>query len=79
MRITLIGLGRPAADAEYRERILRIVAGDDIEDSSGVLDIPADRTHTGIDAHLDHALAADEFLRRRKAYRVVRLGRPAHR
>ena len=65
--------------AERRQRILRVVAGDDAEDTRGVLDRARDGTDAGVDTHLDHTVAAHELLRRRDAYGIVHVRRAADR
>ena len=64
-----------AADAERRQLVLRIVAGDDVEHPRGVLHRAADRADARVQARADHAVAADQLLRRRQADDAVDRGR----
>ena len=69
-----IGLRRHPADAERRELILGIVAGDDLEHAGGILYRAAQWSNARIQRRADHAVATDQFLRRCEADEAVVLG-----
>jgi hypothetical protein len=65
VREAAIGLRGQPADAERRQLIVRVVAGDDLEHAGGILDGAAQRPHARVKPRGKHAIAADQFLRRR--------------
>ena len=69
-----IRLRRQPADAESGELILRVVAGDDLEHASGILDVAAQRPHARIQSRANHSITADQLLRRRESHNAVVLG-----
>src|SRR5262249_37459835 len=56
--------GQPA-NAESGQLILWIVAGDDLEQASGVLDGAAERSHSRIQSRANHSVTTDQLLCRR--------------
>ena len=74
VREAAIGLRGQPANAERRQLILWIVAGDDLEHAGGILDRAAQRSHSRIQCRADHSVATDQFLRRRESHDAVVLG-----
>ena len=75
VRKASIGLRGQAANAESRQFVLGIVAGDDLEHAGGVLHGAAKWPYSSIQRRADHSLPADQFLRRRESHKTVVLGR----
>ena len=69
-----IGLRGQPANAESRQLILWIVAGDDLEHPGGILHGAAQRSHSRIQCRANHSIATDQFLRRRESHNAVVLG-----
>lgn len=71
-------IGR-TADLKRGELVLGVVAGDDVEDAGRVFDGPANRSDPGVDALLNHAVTADQFLSGSDPDGAVGTGRSPHR
>ncbi len=69
-----IGLSGQPADAESCQLIRWIVAGDDLEHASGILDGATQRSHARIQCRANHSGATDQLLRRRESDNAVVLG-----
>ena len=74
---TEIRRARRAADAERRVLVLRVVAGNHVENPRRVLHRAADRPDAHVEPGADHPVGADELLRRREADEAVDGRRPA--
>src|SRR5262245_13140452 len=73
-REALIGFRGNPADAERRQLILWVVAGDDLEQAGGILDGAAQRSHARIQPRANHSVATDQLLRWRETHQAVVLG-----
>src|ERR1700704_7175478 len=74
VREASIRLQGQSANAESRQLILWIVAGDDLEHAGGILDGAAERSHSRIQCRANHSVATDQFLRWRESHKTVVLG-----
>src|SRR5262249_23685360 len=75
----LVRFVRLSIPAEYRQRILRIVAGNDVENFRSIFHSFADRADPGVEAHAHHSFTADKFLSGRQADSVVGASRTTDR